>query len=41
MFFLLFFGIVKNSNNDLKNSYSSMGQPCYNKCKVMENWTTL
>ncbi len=39
---LMFFVISWNcSNNDLKNSYSRMGEPFCSKCKIVANSTTL
>jgi hypothetical protein len=37
---LLFFWIVRNSNKGLIASYSNMEHPCYNRCKIVSNYTT-
>jgi hypothetical protein len=36
----LFFGNAKNSNKGMNSSYSIMGRPCCNKCKIEANCTT-
>ncbi len=40
VFLLCFFGNAKNSNKGINGSYSIIGCPCCNKCKIEANCTT-